>query len=640
MSFDQYFSSGFNPALFLYLNPTLNLVSVEQAMSYSNAIGYSSNIDTIPSGLDPRVFISENRQTLDISNLNSNIKNVMLNDSSLIEIEEDGVYFPTIYRSCINIGSNIFKINKPGEQSMFFSPCNLQVNDKVKLTKKTGQDFYGRVDQIIDNQTILLDFQGNLVINDTTSSYDYILYGIKLYDPLRLSRINYLRLFGTHVPSNLIDIDSNFNYKLYELLYPDSRNLNKEDAFVDYTNRKGNNDDRIAKVTDFDFGGNQQVSITGSQVEVSSLIVSQHLDLSFGQETGRITWNNQDLYYVTNDVCRPVAGVSPYFPGLITEYAIKNYIYNLFWPLATFSNVNITGTEYVNTLYSSNLTVNGDAIFNSNVYVNENLFAGRVGIGCVPLESPPLPNISSNIDLGNVHIDESLYVGGITQCSGPLLGNTACFTSDVNAYKFGIGSGGCLDHPQNNVYCDELFVGNYSTQSNNEIVATINGIIVANNINPISDAKLKQNIQIVPHPVADFPNVVSFSYINDEKRRLGFLAQDLEECFPEAVLHSKLYKMYFKKPRPFTCEYDDAGLTTLDTQNINYNLVTEDFVIIQNKIVKIISSNEKEIILEYKTRDDILYVDGFIYNQVKMVDFTQIIMLLVQQVKELKSLIQ
>ena len=633
MAFNQYFTTGFNPALFLYLNPTLNLSSVEEASTYSNNNGYMSNIDIIPSGLDPIVFISENRQKLDISSLNNSIKESILLQGGSIG---DGVYLPTIYRSCINIGSNIFKINQPGEVSLSFSSCNLQVSDEIKIVKNTGQSFYGIVSNIIDSQTFSVIFQGGLCVNDMSSRYDYILYGIKLYDPLRLARICYLNLYTN--PSNCVNIDSNFNYKLYELLYPDSANLNKEEAFVDFTNRRGNNDLRISSVNDLK-GVYSNATVEMQNGEITYLKITQHLDLSFGQETGRVTWNNQDIYYVTNDICRPLETVSPYFPGLITEYAMKNYLYNSFHPLATFCNVNITNIANINKIFCSNITVNGDTIFNSNVYVNQNLLGGRIGIGNVPVpfETTPLENIQSNLRIDNIHVDNSLFVGGNVCFDGRLRGDHAEFI-DVQGCKFGIGP--CERQIDNNenfkpFYCDTLEVGR---SNNNNVIATINGIIVANNINPISDFKLKKNIYKCPYSSVDLPDVVSYSYINDEKRKLGFIAQDLEALFPEAIIESKFYKMMFKKPKAFNC-ISAHKKSVLNTNNTNYHLDTNDFIIINNRLISILECTSKEITIDYETYEDILYIDGIMYESVKMIDYSQVLMILVQQVKELKSLV-
>lgn len=638
MAFNQNFTTGFNPALFLYLNPTLNLSSVEEASTYSNIGGYMSNIDTIPAGLDPDVFISENRQNLDVSTLNNAIKDSILLQGGCLD---DGVYYPTIYRSCINVGSNVFQINRPGEVTFNFSACNLRVSDEIKIVKNTGQSFYGHVDNIIDFQTFSVVFQGGGIANDMSSAYDYILYGIKLYDPLRLARIGYLSLFGT-TPSNQVNIDSNFNYKLYELLYPDSANLNKEEAFLDFTNRRGNNDLRIASVDDIKCGASNGNGCVFTNGDITYLKVTQHLDLSFGQETGRVTWNNQDIYYVTNDICRPIETVSPYFPGLITEYAIKNYMYNMFYPLATFCNINVTNVANINQLYCSNVTVNGDAIFNSNVFINQNLVGGRIGIGTAPFNQTPLANLQSNLVIENIHIDESLYVGGNIHFEGNLVANNAGF-HDVQGCKFGIGPCSGSGTPTMSAgtgafYCDTLEVG--SNLGGDPVVATINGVIIANNINPVSDSKLKKNIYRCPSSVVEFPEVVSYSYINDDKRRLGFLAQELEALYPEAIIDGKFYKMMFKKPTGFACTQIHNKKCILGTNGTDYHLTKDDFFIIGNKLVGVLDCTPNEIIIDYESYEDVLFIDGIIYEQVKMIDYTQVLMLLVQQVKELKSQIQ
>ena len=220
---------------------------------------------------------------------------------------------------------------------------------------------------------------------------------------------------------------------------------------------------------------------------------------------------------------------------------------------------------------------------------------------------------------------------------GRLRGDHAEFI-DVQGCKFGIGP--CERQIDNNenfkpFYCDTLEVGR---SNNNNVIATINGIIVANNINPISDFKLKKNIYKCPYSSVDLPDVVSYSYINDEKRKLGFIAQDLEALFPEAIIESKFYKMMFKKPKAFNC-ISAHKKSVLNTNNTNYHLDTNDFIIINNRLISILECTSKEITIDYETYEDILYIDGIMYESVKMIDYSQVLMILVQQVKELKSLV-
>ena len=623
------FESGFNPVLFLYLNPQLNLSTVEQAASYSNS-SYFNNIDSIPSALDPYVFISENRETIDISSLNRSIFNDMCNNGyTPPEIESGGVYFPTIYRSCIYIGLNTFKVNKSGELPICFSSNNLPFDDQVKIVRNNGTVYYGKIINIVSPDTFSVSFNGNLNLCDTlSSSYDFLFYGIKLYDPLRLARISYLSL-GTL--SNNVDIDVNFNYELYQMLYPDTRNLNKEEAFVDYTNRYGNNDFRIIDVASLSKQTKQSIT-SYSQAIYNELAVTQTLHLNFQQETGRVIWNGQDLYYATNNPCRVLDNVSPYFPGLITEYAIKKYIYNLFWPVATFSNV-----------YIDNLFVNCDATFCNNVFVHENLISGRVGIGHLPMFDI-LDKVPVNLELDNLYVHKSFYSDGITQFGSDVVGNQgACFSGPVKSFKIGIGMDNEPNYSindQNHVYCDTLVVGN-PIRDSNVVIAHVNGIITATNLNPISDRRLKKNILPAAY-ISDivFPDLVSYSYINDEQKRYGFVAQELEDTFPESVINAKFHKIMFKVDKEVQCVRNGASQTIVmfDTCD-NFDLTIDDFVLVNQKLVRISKIIDKrKIILDILCPlEGVIKINGLIFNQVKMVDYTQILMALVAKVKKLEE---
>jgi len=643
------FSSGFNPVQFLYLNPQQsNVVTVEDAYAFwnqnSNTTNLEINYDTVPSGLDPTVFIAENRASINISGLNNAIKNAMLaNGDVLCDIERQGVYFPTVYRSLHVTGSNTFCVNIPGDPDVFqINLSNLQIGDAVKIINTaSSQSMFGRITNILgDAQSFQIAFTGahpNDLMQGPYLTNTYALFGIKLYDPLRLCRINYLALQtrNSNQPlTNLVDIDPTFNYELYHTLYPDSRNLNKEEAFVDYTNNNGNNNHRIANVSEL------LSSSVGANTSISSnldhLQINQTLKLNFTQETGRVTWNDQDLYYVTNDSNRPYDTVSPYFPGLITEYAIKNNIHNLFYPLATFCNVNVTGVTALSNAAISNLKVANTAEFNCDVYANNNMFGGRIGVGLVPFNHVPVP-IQSNIQADNIHINDTLYVGSTTEIAGPLIGGSgATFAHSVKGYKFGIGSDSPFPNTQqHDVGPNPVVIGDDTTT--NQVMLTVNGIVTATNINTASDVKLKRNIAQASK-MPSLPNVVTFSYHGESQRRYGFLAQELEEMFPEAVQTTTSYRLNINKVFK-TVEMSVSTNRACIEMSSNYNLMPGDKLVIYKTSVGIISVGQDCVELDINTDSlqGFVPVSSIIYAEAKTVDYNQVLMALIMQVKQLQK---
>ena len=92
---------SFNPVSFLYFNPDLQVsgtaLTVEHAITMSNngLIGSRVYDETrIPKAFDAEVYISENKQAINVSGLNQVIKKAMLLDGESPEfLENIGEYF-------------------------------------------------------------------------------------------------------------------------------------------------------------------------------------------------------------------------------------------------------------------------------------------------------------------------------------------------------------------------------------------------------------------------------------------------------------------------------------------------------------------------------------------------------------------
>lgn len=514
--------SPFNPVYFLYLNPGLclasNIATIADARDYwaanSNApVPTWCNLDYIPDALDPATFLGENLGSVDISSLNEQIRLTMLqqgySSNDLLSMSTFAV--PTIYRAIYPaVGlSNAFRFNNPGDKNLvFISESNLRIGDDVKIVQDSGPPIITRVTDIIDRQTFAVGAEGaGLCVSPSTN---YLLTGIRLYDPLRLARINFLSLYrATGSQIDLVNVEPDFNYELYSMLYPNSRNMTKEGAFVDYINRLGNNDFRVARVEDLvegagGGGGGGGMGGFGPDYEkVESLTVGHVLNLNFGsQQTGRFVWNGVTMYYVTKDPFRPLSVVSPFFQGLITEYAIKMYINNLLFPNFTISNLNVSGdAAFRGNTTMSNLVVTGqmqltndlvgqDAAF-SNVTVSRALDVGGyigIGIGSEPGAEHAYFVPSSNLQAANVYVDETMYVGGPTQFAGEVLGQGAVFSEAVQGGRFAIGAGPgfSADSEGTNIVNNLVVSSNIRAAAANMGWATMGNATVCNAISAFS----------------------------------------------------------------------------------------------------------------------------------------------------------
>jgi hypothetical protein len=81
--------------------------------------------------------------------------------------------------------------------------------------------------------------------------------------------------------------------------------------------------------------------------------------------------------------------------------------------------------------------------------------------------------------------------------------------------------------------------GSYYTSSSTITYDSVNNILSVNVIALSSDARLKENILPLSNSLSNIENIQAISYTRTDetsgKRHLGFLAQDMEQIYPELV---------------------------------------------------------------------------------------------------------
>ena len=419
-----------NPALFIYLNPQLcvqsNISSIEDVTPYLNTPNTLCNMDIVPKTLSPLAFIAENKDRIDVSSLNRWIYSNMLNDLTPSEIDKIAIFPPTIYRNCYYQGSNIIKFNRVGDASPDYviSTSNLNVGDVVKLVN-IGEELILTVTDVISSETFAVESNNSLVYQGIGS--EFLCTGIKVFDPLRLARINYLNLAETSIiPIVDVGINSNFNPTLYRTIYKDAAYLTDENALADYLNRQGNNEWRIGSAQDI---LQPPTQLIGSNIDI--LTINKALNLDFNQSTGRLHWASMDLFYVTSNSNTALSTLNPGYQGLITEYGIKGYIKDQLFPVcilndlianhASFCNValeDMTASNAaiqnanINVLAASNVTIDSNIHVKGNLVVENlslgahasyfgNLQGGRIGVGPIEYIMVDGSNFGSLSNFGN-----------------------------------------------------------------------------------------------------------------------------------------------------------------------------------------------------------------------------------------------
>jgi hypothetical protein len=406
----------------------------------------------IPFGFDPQTYLSKIKRNANFSELNSNIYTMLLRDYSIVDILNSGEFFPNIRRNVISKGNQVFSLDVYGSSNNLLITSNiLSIGDIVDVTVD-GTSLSSIVTSILSTTDFTLSSNITIPVDKTI-----FLNGIKLFDIERVAHVNFLMLYQSDTPSFKTTIDSNFNLGLYKLLYPDVGIFTSDQAYDDYLSRDGT---RIGSVLDFatmsGAGGTSGGGHMGSNI--STLTITSNLNLAFDTYTGRVTWAGTDLYYVTTDHTRTLESVSPNIHGIASEYAIKKWTHDLFWPSAhftnaTFSNVTISpyGTLDVEQISCSNLKIKGvttfesnaffgeNVEFQSNVAVRDNLYGGRIGIGTTTT-TERFRTIESNVHAINVNIDETLYVGNRSQFDGTIYGSNIFLKGDLkSASRIGVG---------------------------------------------------------------------------------------------------------------------------------------------------------------------------------------------------------
>ena len=433
-------SEGFNPVIFMYLNPELcltnSIYTVEEARNFREAnpsLSFQDNLSSIPEGFSTATFLSEYKDNVDFSRINQAIKNVS-------GVGIGGVYYPTIFKTAVLLESNIVSFEVPGEGTTFtITSNNINTGDCIKVFKTDSQiPYYVNVTSVISSTQFTI----------AESNLDYGLlniYGIKLHDAERLALIEYLNMSTDSFVQ--VNINSNFNPDLYRLLYPEKLAINNLTSFTEYL---ASSNTEIGSV--YDIGsGTGTGSGTSSTDTFQVLNVNQHLKLNFGQSTGKVTWNNTDLYYVTTNPNANVSSLSSVFQGLITEKAIKQWVNQTLNPSITLDNViirsNISFPDSA-TMYSSNLTIAGSVNFNSNcvfkgvIGVEDSIYSGKYGIfdDIERSNFNPVLYTKCNIHFSNAHFDKSLYIGDKLEVNGDFYGNSAAFKGSLQTHRIGIGS--------------------------------------------------------------------------------------------------------------------------------------------------------------------------------------------------------
>lgn len=568
-----------NPATYLYLNPSLQAtrtaIDVEAATSYWNTNPASrslpKSLPVLPDTFDPYVFLAENRDIIDVSTMNQVIYRAMSNEGRDVRtLWKNAAYHGTIFQPAKLITSNTFKFLDP---SYTISPCNLQVNDLVKIgVNSNHQHIFGTVSNIsLANQAFSISTANSAIYSDSNASY--IVYGLSLFDAERLSLVNLANIYDStpakpSYPYVVPLLEKEFNVDLYHMLYPDARMMSQTEAYIDYTDNWGAKSYRITKASDIENIRAPGVNFVNLSVDNTLSVGPQSDRLLVADSTARVVTVHgpliTDSINVRNDAI--VQGTLDAGSGALHVSATS-----------LVSDVNSTFSS--NVVMDANLTVVGASTFKSdinatsNLIVQEDVLANRffawssIGIGASGIyvgqpETPPGVGMGSGTIAvggggGGTGGGGTGGTGGWTTVPDPLVVGTVIAGTSISVgagpwtFTDTISATGALTlhHPSmgaNSHIFDvsgkvglNITDGATSAAPPLEYSLVMQGdVFTTGSVISQSDRRYKSDLKVIDSPLSRLTSLTGYTYRNSSSntsRCTGLLAQDVDLVLPEAV---------------------------------------------------------------------------------------------------------
>ncbi len=188
--------------------------------------------------------------------------------------------------------------------------------------------------------------------------------------------------------------------------------------------------------------------------------------------------------------------------------------------------------------------------------------------------------------------------------------------------------------------------GTYSGTSTYSI--KVSNRIMASEFNAVSDKRVKTNFEISNSlndlQILNQLEVTNYSYIDTvakgDEVRLGFIAQQVETVFPQAINKSTNYIPNIYKPSN-NVVFDSVSNTQTITLLDNHNLQKGDMIklisndkIYEREVIEVLSATEFKVKTTLKTNNQ-LFVFGKQVNDFRAVDYDRIFVLGISAIQEL-----
>lgn len=576
----------FNPALFLFLNPR---AIVDSNVDFCSAWDYYEthsndclygDLSDLPAGFNEHIYVEDHRNELDISHLNKYIRESMTHEFGL---EHEGC-------SC-DCGTYIRSINR--EAYLVASNTFIIHNDCSDNTFTISESNLQVGDhvKILKNKIEHLYATVQTIVGSNTfvvhsSNYSisdmYGNYTVLGIEVCDVKRLAYINYF-THIYDDIICLEP-CEYFAYD------------PSFNPYLYR--------ILYPDTSLLTNEQAFLDYvGKCENNEIRIKNVYDLALEPSLSNlyinhpITFRGVRICYISLDDETPSSQIYDHH-SLITEKAIKTYVDRKL--KLSYSNVTFIGTiTFCNDIIASDLCIQNNACI-ENLLTVPRIALGECTCADSNIERIFLPASSNNV-IDSLVVQDSSRLKGYTEIG--LHGITESLT-----------------------------------------ILKVNGIIEAQNVNNLSDYRLKNNIQDVDQMLEKVCSIdiKKFNFFDSDNTKVGFLAQDIEKHFPECIMNTPVYSINIDKL--ITIMSSDGLVIQIDQV-----LEADDEIVIEaidsKKTNPLIAKVYFRILTDRYAISlpldcNVTYrATSVRFHNVKRVDYNQVTAILLQSIKELKHLV-
>lgn len=457
-----------NYGTLLYLNPYVTAYGVSNAASLKEyiisnpSIALNSNYPAELSNRDPTAFFAMNAASpaIDVVAIDR-----LISGSNNFATPVTGSYVPNVYVPAVVTGCNVLQLytSNTAVEDQHIAP-----RYAARLMYPNGSPKNVTVQAVTRTSSNILSvttFESDLVqTGGDNRLLNVVLQGVYLTDATRTMYV----AGATHCNALVLDYSvQDFNYSLYQTLYPSTETLTMSEAYLDYlTYRLASGIPRI--------GTTAEIAVVSSNMNA----VVPQLSVTGTANFGHIRLGSADAYGISHDFTSEWDYCTD--DNLVSERAIKRFsdrVRDMVMYTGTADNLITRSNQQTRTL----LVTSNAALSNvsaSNAYIGGNATSAN-------LQVRSNATVASNLTVGSTVTAASLTcTGGVTFCNLTVTSNLTVGASVHTAGPVRVSNGSTLT-------ANALLTGYVNASSN---IATAGTVRASNGITTGGDIYTSSNI--------------------------------------------------------------------------------------------------------------------------------------------------